>query len=601
MHLNIKRFASVGYVLFGISFLLALMYDSSRLTAVETVHAQTSPAISFQGVGATVNEADGSITVNVIISQAPTTTASISYRTFPGTATTGDFTSVQGTLEFDVGSTNPESITIQIINDTLPEPSEYFTVFLYDPVNARVVDPSLFTITIIDNDPTVTPTPTGGAPIFADTLEPNNSFNDASTIDAGATARCSLTFYPPGDEDYFRWWGQSGITYRVFTNNLQPGIDTHLRVYDTNQNQMGENDDQSPGSRNSSFEFTATVTGYYYARVVNTVPGDPIDKTYCFEVSRSVQPTLTPPPAAPPGADECEFNSTFEFACLLVVGETKSLSFVPTLGSDRDTDTFRLWIKPGIFYTCETNIPSGSAADTNIILYDHNTNPFNPWIGNDDKAPGDFGSKVQYLSTYTGWLYLQIGPVNVPPYEEAHLHTYTLSCSQEVSTPTPTATNTVAAPPAPPGGFSTATPQPTIEFPTPLPTPTPIDPSDFIPTAVPPPIIDVQPLPTATSAAGAGQAINIRVTVYYDSNNNYLPELTEGIINTAVSLFDNATGELLSYGHTNEAGVIHFENILATGTVRVVVPYLNYNQIVTQANDEILIRVAPGTLPIGIP
>src|SRR5690606_32650732 len=116
-------------------------------------------------------------------------------------------------------------------------------------------------------------------------------FNDASTIDAGATARCSLTFYPPGDEDYFRWWGQSGITYRVFTNNLQPGIDTHLRVYDTNQNQMGENDDQSPGSRNSSFEFTATVTGYYYARVVNTVPGDPIDKTYCFEVSRSVQPT----------------------------------------------------------------------------------------------------------------------------------------------------------------------------------------------------------------------------------------------------------------------------------------------------------------------
>lgn len=68
-----------------------------------------------------------------------------------------------------------------------------------------------------------------------------------------------------------------------------------------------------------------------------------------------------------------------------------------------------------------------------------------------------------------------------------------------------------------------------------------------------------------------------------------------------VALFDNATGELLSYGQTNQAGMIHFENIQATGTVRILVPYLNYSQIITQSTDDVLIRVAPGTLPIGIP
>lgn len=595
----------IGLLFCMVTLVMTGAYHFPSQPAAAAVLAYQTPVFSIPQ--SSYLGAEGStIQVVVQISAAPpaSSPATVQYATTPGTALPGtDYTAVSGVITFTNTSPLQVFIPIQTFVNNSSFSNRSFTFSIANAVNATIDPTRTSTQVIIQNtNATATATGTGAPPIFADALEPNNSFNEASQIDAGAAARCNLTFYPPGDEDYFRWWAQAGISYRVSTSNLEAGIDTLLRVYNTNQNQIGENDDQSPGSRNSSFEFTASVTGYYYARVVNTIPGDPVDKTYCFEVSRFVQATLTPPPGLPSGADECEYNSTLEFACLIVAGQTLSLTFVPTFGSHQDTDMFRLWVKPGIFYTCETVIPSGSAADTNVILLDRNGNPFNPWIGNDDKEQGDFGSKVEYLATYTGWLYIEVGPVNVPPLEEAPLHTYTLTCTQLVATPTPTATNTSTPAPAPPGGsFSTPTPIPTIAFPTPLPTPTPINPADFIPTPVPPPLIDVQPLPTATPLAGGGQTVNIRVTIFYDSNGDYQPELTEGIMGLDVALFDNATGELLSYGQTNQAGMIHFESIQATGTVRILVPYLNYSQIITQSTDDVLIRVAPGTLPIGIP
>ncbi|MCL4264001.1 MAG: pre-peptidase C-terminal domain-containing protein [Anaerolineae bacterium] len=553
----------------------------------------------FVNEGSIVN-----ITVQINIPPDAASPASVSYATTPITAVPGtDYTSASGIITFTNTSPLQVVIPIQTNVNNASLLDRTFTFSISNPTNATTNPAQSSTlVTIRNTNVTATPTPTGGPPIFADALEPNNSFNEASNVDAGGAARCNLTFYPPGDQDFFRWWGQAGISYRVFTRDLDAGLDTQLQVFDTNQNLIAENDDESPGGRTSSVTFSANVTGFYFARVINIIPGDPVDKTYCFEVSRFLEPTLTPPPAFPPGADACEFNSTIDTACLIVVNETVSLNFIPTLGSHQDTDMLRLWVKPGIYYTCETTIPAGSAADTNIILLDGNGNPFNPWIGNDDKEQGDLGSLVSYLSTYTGWLFVEVGPVNVPPLAEASQHTYTLTCTQLVATPTPTATNTATpAPPAPPGGgtFSTPTPQPTFEFPTPFPTPTAINPADFIPTPVPPPLVDVQPLPTATAVA-SGQLISIDVTIFFDSNNNYLPEQPEGIFGLDVALFDNATSDLLSYGQTNEAGMIHFE-VQAAGTVRIVVPFLSYSQIITQSTDQVLIRVAPGTLPIGIP
>lgn len=564
------------------------------------------PVLSIGQTEYTVNEGN-QIDVIVQINTLPssTMTVTVEYATSGGTAIPGtDYTAVSGVLTFTSSSLTQIPVTIQTNQNSTTLSDRTFNFTISNPTNATTNPTrSSATVFIRNTDPTPTPVATGSVqPIFADALEPNNNFNEASDVNAGSPATCNLTFYPLGDEDYFRWWGVSGVSYTVATSNLVPGLDTVLYVYSANQNLIGQNNDVTPGDFSSSVTFTANNTGYFYARVINQQPGDPVNKTYCFRVTQFVAPTPTPPPSFPAGADECEWNSTFEAACLITIDTTLALNFIPTLGSQQDTDVFRLWIKPGIYYTCDTEIPAGSAADTNMIFFDGNGNAFSPWLGNDDKELGNLGSQVSYLSTYTGWLYIMVGPVDVLDASETSQQTYTLTCTQTVATPTPTPTNTSVPVAVPPGGgtFATSTPIPTIAIPTPFPTPTAINPADFIPTPEPPPLVDFQPLPTQTPASGGATAINIQVTVFYDSNNSYLPELNEGIMDTAVALYDNATGELLSFGQTNEAGMIRFET-QATGTVRIVVPYLSYTQIVTQASDEILIRVAPGTLPNTLP
>lgn len=574
----------------------------ANASTIVTILDDDLPEIEFDLGSDSVSEGAGFIDLEVSVDATTFafTPVTVDYFMQNGSATSSDYTNSSGTLTFNAPSTT-QTIRVNINDDTVSESTENFFVYLTNPRNATIGNIDSMAISITDNEPSSGGTPT--PQVFADALEPNNNFNEATETAADAADLCNLTFYPPGDQDFFRWWGKAGITYVVYTSNLSAGVDTVLDVYNPNQSLISNNDDVSPGLFRSEVRFTASSDGYYYARVTSKSPVDPVNKFYCFEIDSSVSPTTTPPAGFPTNADVCEFNSTIDTACLLVAGETKSsMNFVPTLGSTRDTDIYKMWIKPGNFYTCETIIPTGSAADTNMIFWDNNGNPFNPWLGNDDKGGLDFGSELSYFSTYTGWLFVVVGPVNEPPLDEADQHSYDLTCTALESTPTPTPSPTSSFTGGTGGTFATATPQPTVALPTQFPTPTPIDFSQFFtPTPAPPPVVQFQPLPTSTPAGGGTQAANINVTLYYDTNNNFLPELTEGIVNAAVALYDNGTGELISFGHTNETGVVAFSAVNAAGAVRVVVPFLNYSQVVVGGNTEILVRVAPQPLPIGIP
>ncbi|GJM39987.1 MAG: hypothetical protein DHS20C20_02690 [Ardenticatenaceae bacterium] len=600
---NKKVMRIISVMLSFAIFIIAAISFYQLTQVAQPIQAQTLPILTLNNSNLTVSEGIGTATLSVNVDIAPTEIITVSYATANGTAVAGsDYIAASGTITFGVNDTTPKQINITIVDDTAVESTQTFLLQLSNPISATLGTPSVASINITDNDSGATPTPQ----IFADSLEPNNNFNEATETAADAADLCNLTFYPPGDQDYFRWWGKAGITYIIYTSELGAGLDTVLDVYNVNQSLIASNDDIAPGIFASEVEFTANNDGYYYARVTNKSPVDPVNKLYCFEIDSTVDPTSTPPSGFPSDVDICEFNSTTDTACLLVTGETKSsMNFVPSLGSSRDTDIYKMWIKPGFFYTCETIIPAGSAADTNMIFWDNNGNAFNPWLGNDDKGGLDFGSELSYFSTYTGWLFIVVGPVNEPPLEEAALHEYDLTCTAEESTPTPTPFPTSSSgggTGGTGGSFATATPQPTFEIPTPFPTPTPIDFSQFFtPTPAPPPVVQFQPLPTSTPASGSNQSTTINVTLYYDTNNNFLPELTEGIVNAAVALYDNGTGELLSYGNTSEVGVARFTAVHATGAIRVVVPFLNYSQVVVGDNAEILVRVAPQPLPIGIP
>jgi hypothetical protein len=115
------------------------------------------------------------------------------------------------------------------------------------------------------------------------------------------------------------------------------------------------------------------------------------------------------------------------------------------------------------------------------------------------------------------------------------------------------------------------------------------------------PNVVIVPLPTATSAAGGATAVNLDITLYYDANNNFTAELNEGIVGAAVGVFDNASGQLLAFGYTNEAGNVRFGPIATTGAIRVSVPFLNFSQVLAAGDSTIFLRVAPQALPIVIP
>lgn len=611
---NAKQFIRAGA---GVWLLLAvlvvgwLLHRDAPAGSVQAAPVlQDGRTVSFTNPQYFQDENAGAVAISVQVSPAltDTTVVTVEYLTTPGTATAGvDYVSASGVLTF-TQSSGDQNFVIDINDDNNYEGEDGETVnlILRNPTNATLGSRDTAFLTILDDDPAPTNTPTatsGAPPVYVDEYEPNNDLAEAQTIIPGGSDICELTLWPTGDEDFFRFVGKPGTSYEVFTSDLAPGLDTFLRVYDTDGNVIATNDDDDTGDagdRSSRLIFEASTSGFYYAQITNRDPSDPTDKTYCLEVDELPPLTPTPSQTPVPGADDCEFNSTLDTACLIGVGETLSMSFVPVYGSAQDTDVFRLWMKAGIQYTCET-FDLSAFADTNMIFLNENGNDFQPPLGNDDKELGDFGSELSILAPYTGWLYVVVGPVNPPAYEESFLHTYDIQCTSSVVTPTPTPTATfipATLPPGPPPATSTSA-APSI---TPFPSPTPIDFSFLTPSpTATPPAVQFQPLPTATPFGGGQQNIAINVTVYYDTNFNFLPEMNEGIMDVAVALYDNASGSLIAFGSTNEAGSVSFTSLTAAGPVRVVAPFLNYNQVVVGGSSNILLRVAPQPLPIGIP
>lgn len=531
---------------------------------------------------------------------------------------TGDQT---GTFTITTSTTQSTYFTVQFVSETNPfveelAPGEELDVDIgyvisgaapnntFGAVRLDVVltsDPSIVSIatnTLTVVNPTATPTPTRTptpeANIYADALEPNNTIQDASTLLVDSGQKCSLTLWPVGDLDYFRFSAKTGSVYQITTANLSAGLDTYMTVYDANFNVVGTNDDYQETGGSSQFTVTPGLDGFYFVQISNLSPTNPASQTYCIEVEQVI-PTATPTPELLP-TDPYEDNGNFSIAALIATNTTYSANFVPPIPPGPDNDFYQLWIKPGIYYNCQTFELSG-VTDTNMILYDQN---YNGLAGNDDKAPGDLGSEVDYFSTYTGWLFVLVGNYTTPPYDESPQFTYKLMCTADASTPTPTPTATpTPRPPTTGGGGGSVPPTATL-----IPSPTPEKPGtpvSEIPTATPRPVIIFEPLPTPTSAASGAQFAMLNVTVYYDENENFQVEQSEGIVNVQVSLYDSITGEWLAFGYTNEAGVVPFGPFEVSGPILVTVPYLGFSQIVAADSGSLQVRIAPQTLPSGIP
>ena len=180
--------------------------------------------------GGTVSESDGTAIFTVTLDREPAVgdEVTVDYATGAGGDTAvanSDYTITSGTLTFNNGTTASLTIPVPILNDTLVEPSESFTVTLSNPsVNATIANATA-TGTITDNDSAAVTVEDvsaaeGGGLVFTVTLD--NAVAGAFTVtpalsDVSATGGVDYTNAPP----VLNFAGTSGETqqFTVTTTN----------------------------------------------------------------------------------------------------------------------------------------------------------------------------------------------------------------------------------------------------------------------------------------------------------------------------------------------------------------------------------------------
>lgn len=363
--------------------------------------------------------------------------------------------------------------------------------------------------------------------------------------------------------------------------------------------------DTNPFDGNSaSVVLVATNTGPYYFEVFQ-YSEQCSGGTYRLVVS-SVQPTNTPTPTHTPAAptvtgtpaptwisgfDQYEPNFDFERATTVAPGVTYNLNFVPWGGLGPDNDYFRIWVKPGLFFACET-LELDPGVDTNMILYDANRNLLS---GNDDRALGDYSSRVSYYAVYEGWLYVLVGHGGRMDLRDTTNSDYKLRCS-------------MTAPGTPSVGQPTSQP-PADKDPAPVqPTRTPAPPSSPVATPTPSPLagdvtLSFRPLTTPTPIAPTPTPSGFRtfrVIIFYDANNDGLFGAGEGIPGFFIRVLHAASGEELARSYTDDQGQQSF-TVPTPGAVRLLIPLLGLDRFVDPATPEVKVRIVPSTLPATIP
>jgi T1SS-143 domain-containing protein len=130
------------------------------VTGLGTIVDAAVPTISITGTPV-VNEAAGTVTYTVSLSESSVAPISVNYNSLSGTAVSGsDFGTIAGSLLFAPGETT-KTIIVSITNDTVFEGGENFTVVLSGATNSTIATTTITTTIRDDGTGTV---PTGVTP-----------------------------------------------------------------------------------------------------------------------------------------------------------------------------------------------------------------------------------------------------------------------------------------------------------------------------------------------------------------------------------------------------------------------------------------------------
>jgi hypothetical protein len=134
-------------------------------------------------------------------------------------------------------------------------------------------------------------------PAGADRFEPNNNFDQATTIELNVKYD-KLNFVQPDinssewDNDFFKVRVKPGMLITCRTLDLSPDTDTNLILYDENLNGINGNDDvdRAAGDLSSSATYAATYEGWLYVLIgegFSRTPAQAQQTTYSLECSTS--------------------------------------------------------------------------------------------------------------------------------------------------------------------------------------------------------------------------------------------------------------------------------------------------------------------------
>jgi hypothetical protein len=193
-------------------------------SAVDNVQVEVLPSspgmIEIASTGVNLDESAGNATIIVSRTAGREGSVSVSYRTVAGTASTSDFASRSGTINFADGQ-NQATISIPIIDDSNEESLESFRVELFNPTGGAIIGNDSFgTVTIVDNDNT-------GGDYLPDLLPIASTLTERLSLDTneqpGRTLlRFSTEVANAGDGPLEIWGGSvSGSSQQVFQRIYQ--------------------------------------------------------------------------------------------------------------------------------------------------------------------------------------------------------------------------------------------------------------------------------------------------------------------------------------------------------------------------------------------
>jgi len=223
----------------------------------------------------------------------------------------------------------------------------------------------------------------------ADDYEPDDTQDQASEIEVGSFQTHNL--HVTGDQDWVCFQATAGTDYIVETLNLEERIDTHLSLYDSDGEQLAEDDDSGPETLSSGLSWSARESGTLclLIRDLDDEAAGP-GTGYAISVQEGETALLAP--------DRYEPDDTLASAGEIAVGGMQQRN----IHAEGDHDWLSFRAEEGVTYLVETS-HLGEDIDTIVFLYNEDSEEL---ARDDDGGEEPRASSITWTAQDTGTVYV---------------------------------------------------------------------------------------------------------------------------------------------------------------------------------------------------